>query len=124
MLQPVHGAAQETTLVAGFGGHEQRGAVIQRLPVGQTRAGLFGPHRIPPVFTGDGGVGRHVMKATFFQCRAERCAKCAFPDLKLERGIAKAHGLIDRLTVGRNILNGVTHGFEHLTDDIRHHDLA
>ncbi len=124
MLEPVHGAAEEPPLVAGLRRGELGSALVQRLPVRQARTGVLGPHRIPPVLARDGLMCRHVLDPALFHCRAEGRPERAFPDFRLEGDVAEPDRFIDRLAVGRYVLDVVPLALEYLADDMGHHDLA
>ena len=65
-----------------------------------------------------------IVEAALGQCFAERNAEGTFPNLEFKRDIAEPNRLVDRLGVGRDILDIVSHRFEDLADRVGHHNLA
>ena len=124
MLKPVNRTIKVAAFFARFRCREDRGAVVQSFPIWQARAGIFGPHWIPPILARDRIVITHIDDTAFFHGSAEGCAKGTFPNFHLQRDVAQTDGFVDGLAICCHIFNAVACTLKDLANNVRHHNLA
>ena len=123
-LQPVHRATKEAALATRIRRGEHRSAVVERLPVRQTRADVLNVGRVPPVLTGLGVVRCRIDHTTRVDLLHEGHTKGAFPDLMDEVHVAFTHRGVHQRGIRRDVLHRVAGGLQDRTNGVDAGDLA